>query len=138
LFTQDAALAEELNDAHGRLRDANDRLWSGLHPDGLRAVYGDHPASEAARLQATVHARSRVLDSPDLLGAVQDAHWQIHHAHCDYQHIAEERRRLATEIGEVARDFLDELAGAGWPEKQARDANVHNLADAGEPHGTGS
>jgi hypothetical protein len=137
LFAHDAQLAEQLNDAHRRLRDANDRLWSGLHPDGLRAVYGDHPASQAAHLEATVHGRSQVLDTPDLLGAVQDTHWQIHHAHCGYQHIAEERRRLAADIGEVVRASLDELAAAGWSEQEARDANVHELAGSPRWRGLG-
>ena len=39
LFSQDAALAERLNAVQWRLRRANDRLWWGLHPDGLAAVY---------------------------------------------------------------------------------------------------
>ncbi len=34
-FAQDADLARKLNDAHEHLRRANDRLWWGLHPDGM-------------------------------------------------------------------------------------------------------
>jgi hypothetical protein len=128
LFDQDTELAHKLNDAHSRLRDENDRLWSGLHPGGLRAVSGDHPASEAAQLEATVHGRSEVLDTPDGLDAVQAVHWQIHQAHCDYQPIAAERRRLAAVAGEVIRAFLDEPMAAGWSEEEARTANVHELA----------
>jgi hypothetical protein len=37
-FTHDTGLCELLNDAQRRLQEANDRLWSGLHPDGLAAV----------------------------------------------------------------------------------------------------
>jgi hypothetical protein len=132
LFAQDAELAEQLNDAHRELRDANDRLWSGLDPDGLRAVYGDHPASEAAHLEATVHGRSQVPDSPDVLRAVQEVRWQIHRAHYDHQQVAEDRRRLGAEIGEVVRAFLDELMAAGWSEQEARSANVDKLARSSE------
>jgi len=38
-FEQDRALAERLNDAQHRLQAANDRVWSGLHPDALGLVY---------------------------------------------------------------------------------------------------
>jgi hypothetical protein len=47
--------------------------------------------------------RSEVLCAPDPLQAIQHAHWQIHQAHCDFQHAAEERRRLAAETGEITR-----------------------------------
>jgi hypothetical protein len=47
-FTADQELAERLNDAHSRLLAANDRLWSGLHPEGLAAGYGEHPEFEAS------------------------------------------------------------------------------------------
>jgi len=127
LFAQDTELAEQLNDAHGRLRDANDRLSSGLHPDGLRAVYGDHPVSEAAQLEATVHSRSQVLDTTDGLGAVQAVHWEIHRAHCDHQQVAKDRRHLAADIGEIVRTFVGELVAASWSEQEARNANVHEL-----------
>ncbi len=51
LFAKYTELAEQLNDAHRRLLNANDQLWSGLHPDGLRAVYGDQMESgNAARI----------------------------------------------------------------------------------------
>ncbi len=66
--------------------------------------------------------RSQVLDSPDALDAVQDAHWEIHRAHCDYQEVAEARRRLAADIGETIRAFLDELTAAGWSQQEARNA----------------
>ncbi|MGO9955945.1 MAG: hypothetical protein ACLP50_08165 [Solirubrobacteraceae bacterium] len=137
LFAHDAELVEQLDDAHGRLRDANERLWSGLHPDGLRAVYGDHPASEAARLQAAVHGRSRVLDSPDVLSAVQAVHWQIHQAHRDHQQVAEDRRHLAAEIGEVVRTFLDELIAGDWSEEEARTTNVEEFAGSPQSRGLG-
>jgi hypothetical protein len=64
-----------------------------------------------------------VLDSTDALGAVQDAHWQIQRAHCDYQHAAEERRQLAADVVDVIRAFVDELVASGRSEVEARDAN---------------
>jgi hypothetical protein len=52
-FGKDAELDRQLADAQDRLTRANERLWSGLHPDGLAAVYGEHPAAiEAAVEQA--------------------------------------------------------------------------------------
>jgi hypothetical protein len=75
-----------------------------------------------------------VLDSPDALGAVQDAHWQIQRAHCDYQHAAEERRQLAADIGDVIRAFVDQLVASGRSEREARDANVHELAGSAIEH----
>lgn len=130
LFDRDTDLGHKLNDAHRRLPDANNRLWSGIHPDGLRAL--DHPTSEAAQLEASVRRRSQVLDSPDLLVAVQAVHWQIHQAHCDYERVAEDRRHLAAEIGEIIRTFLDELVAAGCSEQQARNTGIHALANSEE------
>ncbi|MEO8966299.1 MAG: hypothetical protein ABI427_01875, partial [Solirubrobacteraceae bacterium] len=43
-FETDRGLAEQQNSAQDRLRAANDRLWSGLHPDALGLVY-DGPAA---------------------------------------------------------------------------------------------
>ena len=136
-FAKDAELAEQPNDAHRRLLNANDRLWSGLHPDGLRALHADHPSSEAAQLEASVRGRSQVLDSPDLLGAVQAVHWQIHRAHWDHQQVEEDRRRLAAEIDEVVRGFLDELLSAGCSEQDARSAHVDKLAGSARFRGLG-
>jgi hypothetical protein len=64
-FRHDASVCERLNDAQQRLREANGRLWSGLHPDGLAAVHWDRPGALAADT-------------------------------------AEERRRLAVDVGELA------------------------------------
>jgi len=38
-FAQDRGLVEQLTAAQHRLQAANDRLWSGLHPDALGLVY---------------------------------------------------------------------------------------------------
>ena len=130
LFAKDTELAVGLDDAQRRLREANDRLWSGLDPDGLRAIYGDHPQFEAAQLQAALDSRSDVLDCADPLGALQEAHWQIHRAHVEYQQTAEDRRQLAADIGELIARLVDTLMAAGWSEQQARSADVHELAAA--------
>jgi hypothetical protein len=128
-FGRDADLAKRLCKAQRRLEHANDRLWWGLHPDGLAAVYGEHPAAVEVAL---AEGRSEVLGAPDPLRAVQRVHWSIHKAFNDYQTAAEERRRLAADTGELIGRFVDALVAAGWSEEQARDANVHELA-SGKP-----
>jgi hypothetical protein len=40
-FAGDAELATRLADAQARLMRANDRLWWGLHPDGLAPTPGN-------------------------------------------------------------------------------------------------
>jgi hypothetical protein len=124
-FGQDAALARRLNTAQWRLRRANDRLWWGLHPDGLAGVYGEDPAAVDV---AFAEHRSEVLGARDPLAAVQQVHWQIHRAFIAYQTVAEERRQLAADIGELIRQFVDALLDAGWSEEQARNTSVRELA----------
>ncbi|MGO9792127.1 MAG: hypothetical protein ACLP8S_22280 [Solirubrobacteraceae bacterium] len=63
-FERDQALAVRQNDALDRLRAANERLWSGLHPDALALVYDELPAGGG---------RSEVLDAQEPLRAVQEA-----------------------------------------------------------------
>jgi hypothetical protein len=125
LFTHDATLAHRLNDAQQRLQHANNRLWSGAHPDGLAAIYGEHPAAVDV---AFAEHRSEVLGAPDPLTAIQQVHRQIHRAFIAYQTVAEERRQLAAEIGELVRQLVDALLTAGWTEEQARTTNIHELA----------
>ncbi len=132
-FDQDQQLAIGLNDAHSRLLAANDRLWSGLRPEGLAAVYGDHPQFEAVQLESGVHSDSDVLGAKDPLGAIQEVHWQIHDAHNDYQTAAERRRQLAADIGEMIRLLVEELRAGGWTEDEARNVNVHELAQVRVP-----
>jgi hypothetical protein len=125
-FEQDAELVGRLNDAQRRLRDANERLWNGLHPDGLAAVYGEHPAAIDA---AAATSRSEVLEAEDPLAAVQQVHWTIHRAFVDYQTASEECRQLAATVGELTRELVEVLTDAGWSEHDARNANVHELAN---------
>ena len=124
-FGRDAELARRLACAQERLMRANDRLWWGLHPDGLAAVYGEGRTAVDA---AFAENRSEVLGARDPLAAVQQVHWSIRRSFIEYQSAAEERRQLAAEVGETIRQFVDELLAAGWSEEQARDANVHELA----------
>jgi hypothetical protein len=126
-FGVDATLATRLNDAQRRLQRANERLWWGLHPDGLAAVYGEDPAAIDV---AFAEHRSELLGACDPLAAIQQVHWQIHRAFIAYQAVAEERRQLAAEIGELIRQFVDALVAAGWSEKQARNSNVRELASS--------
>jgi hypothetical protein len=128
-FGQDAELAKRLADAQERLARANDRLWWGLHPDGLAGVYAEDPAAIDIALAEN---RSEVLGASDPLAAVQEVHWRIHRAFIDYQTAAEERRQLAADIGEVIRRFVDALVATGWSEEQARTANVHELTSSGK------
>ena len=93
----------------------------------MAAAYDEHPVAVNG---AFAENRSEVLRAPDPVQALQQVHWQIRHAHCDYQHTAEERRHLAAEIGETIRTFVDELVAAGWSEQEARNANVDQLAGA--------
>ena len=127
-FDPDQQLAVALNEAQQRLQAANERLWRGLHPDGLAAVYGHLPQFETVQLEASLDSGSEVLSSPDPLGAIQEVFWEIHRAFNGYQHAAEDRRVLASEIGELIRGLITELQSVGWDEQEARNANVRELA----------
>ena len=109
-FDRDQELAVALNEAQQRLQAANEKLWRGLHPDGLAAVYGHLPQFEMVQLEASLDNGSEVLSSPDPLGAIQEVYWEIHRAFNAYQHAAEDRRMLAADIGELIAGLLE--AGA--------------------------
>ena len=139
IFTADAETVRQLNDAHGRLREANDRLWSGVAPDAIGLIYdGAAPAgaSEIAALASSTLPGSRD-DQTALLQALQQLHWKIHHALCDYQGACEQRRKHAVDVGELSAELIATLAAAGWSPQQARGADVHALA-AGEMRPAGS
>lgn len=124
-FEQDTQLARRQADAQQQLTRANDRLWSGLHPDGLAAVYGEDPAAVDF---AVANHHSEVLAAPDPLAAVGQVHWCVRQAFIEHQAAAEERRQLAAVTGELIRQLIDALAVAGWSEERARDADVHEFA----------
>jgi len=136
-FEQDRGLAEQLTAAQQRLQAANDRLWSGLHPDALGLVYDDTAGggvgqgSSAVAGQLVDAVRSGLPAAEveaSVLPALQEAHWTIHRAFSEHQQIAEDRRHLAAEIGELIAAFVAELIAAGWSEEAARTADVHQLA----------
>ena len=130
-FSADSELAGRLAAAGQKLRAANERLWSGLAPEGLQAIYGDHPQFDAIQLEAAVDSRSEVLESADLLGELQKVHWEIHRAYGEHQEISEDRRHLAAEIGEQIAAMVAELVDGGFSEEQARNVDVHQLASTG-------
>lgn len=136
LFETDSQIAGRLNDAQRRLRDANDRLWSGLAPDAFGLLYDGHaPAGHsqiAMLIQAAIHAGGPEAQST-VLQALQDVHWQVHRAFCEYQSACEQRRQLAVEVGELSVQLTEALTAAGYSAQQARQANVHQLAQGTWP-----
>jgi len=133
LFGRDVEIVERLNDAQRRLRDANERLWSGLSPDAFGLIYdGVAPAgqSQVAALLSDALRRGRPVSEAEVLGALQQIHWTIHRGFHDYQFACEERRQLAVEVGELAQQLTEVLRVAGWSEEDARTADVHELAGA--------
>jgi hypothetical protein len=65
-----------------------------------------------------------------MLETLQQVHWQIDRAFCAYQDACEQRRQLAVEVGECSQQLTDALFAAGWSTQEARQANVHQLAEA--------
>ena len=138
LFRCDVEIVARLSDAQRRLLGANDRLWSGLHPDALGVVY-DGAGRVAGRGESTLAGRMTgepgvgggedLLESMEL-AVLQQTHWAIRHAFCEYQSACEERRQLAFDVGELAVQLNEVLTGAGWSEEAARRADVHELAMA--------
>ena len=128
LFQRDVEIVKQLNDAHHRLAQANEQLYSGPAPDAFGliddsaapAAIGPSPIAALIRDDGPV-AYNRILD------ALQHVHWQIHRAFCAYQHASEQRRQLA--VGEYSQQLSQALCAAGWSAQQARQANVHQLAD---------
>jgi hypothetical protein len=129
LFTRDAAIVARLNDAQRRLRSANKQLWSGSHPDALGLLYDGVGASGSSGIAALMGDGRP--DATAVLTALQQAHWSIHRAFCDYQDASEERRKLAVEVGGLSQQLTETLRAAGWSTQHARQADVHQLARAG-------
>jgi hypothetical protein len=131
LFERDVEIVQRLNDAHRRLRCANECLWSGLSPDAFGLIYdGTAPAGRSQIAELADHAR--LASGPDrqaaALRALQEIHWAIHRGFCEYQSASEERRQLAVDVGELSGQLTEALCAAGWSADQARNANVHELA----------
>jgi len=127
LFERDGQLSERLNDAQTRLETANLRLWSGLHPDAVPLLYDDtHAVAIVAdgRVRSEVNAviTDQLHDGVDprqpetaVLAVVQEIHWMIHRALLDHRDTYEQRRQLAIDVGELARQLTDTLTAAAGP-----------------------
>jgi hypothetical protein len=74
------------------------------------------------------HANDRLYTN-QVLDAPQQIHSQIHRAFCAYRDAYEQRRQLAVDVGEISQQFTTALCAAGYTAHQAREANVHQLAD---------
>jgi hypothetical protein len=120
-FEQDRALAAQLNDCQDRLRAGNDRLWSGLHPDALGRVYDDTAGGGVSQGSSAV--------AEQLLDALR-AGLPAAEVEASVLPGLQDRRHLAAEIGELIAGLVAELVAAGWPEDQARNADVQQLAVA--------
>ena len=131
LFERDVEIVRRLNDAQRRVREANERLWSGLSPDAF-GVVSDGAGSAGASQIAALMDGARDADTA-VLAVVQQIHWSIHRGFCDYQSACEERRQLAADVGEITAMFIEVLCGAGFSEDDARQANVHELARSTAP-----
>ena len=134
LFERDVEIVGRLNDAQSGLRDANERLWSGLAPDAFGLVYdGVARAGESQIAVLMSDARGAGgLDSDNgVLGALQRIHWAIHRSFCAYESACEERRQLAVNVGELSQQLTEVLCAAGFSTEDARNADVHKLAGAG-------
>jgi hypothetical protein len=77
LFERDVEIVGRLNDAQSRVRDANERLWSGLAPDAFGLVYdGAAPAgqSQIAGLVSDARSAGGLDTDAAVLGALQQIH----------------------------------------------------------------
>jgi hypothetical protein len=134
LFERDVEIVQRLNDAQRRLLGANDRLWSGLHPDAFGLLYdGAAPAGESqiAKLIGDGRGVGQPGSEARVLQLSRETHSAIRRAFYRYQFACEERRQLAFEVGELSVRLTEELVAAGWSEADARDTDVHELAALG-------
>jgi hypothetical protein len=131
LFDKDSGIAARLNGAQRRLRHANDRLWSGLASDAFGLIYDGAAPAGHSQLAELIRATAGGPGSGvAVLAALQEIHWQVHRAFCEYQSACEERRQLAVEVGELAVALTDALCAAGFSKQDAQRADVHQLAQA--------
>jgi hypothetical protein len=129
LFQRDVEI-KQLNEAHHRLEQANEQLYSGLAPDAFGLINDSAaPTAIAASPIAALIRDNGPAANHRILDALQHVHWQIHRAFCAYQHASEQRRQLAVEVGEHSQQLVQALGAAGWSAQQARRANVHQLAE---------
>jgi hypothetical protein len=131
LFARDVEIVERLNDAHHRLADANELLWSRLAPDAFGLIYDGAPAAAigTSQIAALIRDGGPAANS-QVLAYLQNVHWTIRSGFRAYQAACEERRQLAFDVGELSRQLTDALSAAGWSTDEARNADVHELARA--------
>lgn len=132
LFERDVEIVKRVNDAQRRVREANERLWSGLSPDSFGVMHEGAGPAGSSEIAPLMMDGARDAETA-VLAAVQQIHWSIHRGFCDYQSACEERRQLAVDVGEITGKFIEVLCGAGFSEADARAANVHELARPAEP-----
>ena len=98
----------------------------------------------AARLAALFETDSEIVsalnDAHQLFAGANDrlrsdpaadplrVHHQVHRAFCAYRQACEQRRQLAVDVGELSQQLTDTLTTVGYSRRQARCANVHELA----------
>jgi hypothetical protein len=126
LFERDVEIVRRLNDAQRRVREANERLWSGLSPDAFGLLYDGIGPTGSSKIAALMDGACDAETA--VLGALGQIHWSIHRGFCEYQSACEERRQLAVDVGEISAKLIEVLCGAGFSEDDARTANVHELA----------
>lgn len=80
--------------------------------------------SDAHHLLVRANDRLRSAPAADPLRL----HEQIRRAFCAYQQACEQRRQLAVDVGELSQQLTDTLTTVGYSRRQARCANVHELA----------
>ena len=132
LFERDVEIVKRLSDAQRRVREANERLYSGLSPDAFGLLYDGIGPAGSSQIAAVMMDGARDRESA-VLAALQEIHWAIHRGFCEYRSACEERRQLAVDVGEITAKFIEVLCGAGFSEDEARKANVHELAMPGDP-----
>jgi hypothetical protein len=123
LFDRDRRLAVALNAAQRQLNDANDQLTSGLSAEALRAVWG--PMGPDLGLSGR---KPPVLAEEQPIAALERVAYEIHSAFLDYQRIADERRVLGVDVGEVNARMAAVLEAAGFSADEVRCADVDALA----------
>ena len=130
LFDRDVEIVKRLNDAHHHLQQASEWLWSGLAPDAFGLTNNNTATAAIGRSPIAALIRDRgPTATRQVLEALKQAQWQIHRGFCQYQSASEERRQLAFDVGELSQQLTHALCAAGWSADQARNANVHQLAD---------
>jgi hypothetical protein len=104
LFERDVEIVKRLNDAHHRLADANELLWSGLAPDafGLIDNGAAAPAIGTSRVAALIRDGGPAAHS-QVLAALQNVHQRVPRGFIDYQNACEQRRQLAVDVGELSQ-----------------------------------